>query len=273
MGCVAHRWEARRYGDLDGLELVEVEVDPPEPGPGRGDDRGPRGRHEPGRLQGGARGQRPSRAPAAGRLRGRRRDHRRSGRTPRSAPAGEVGDEVLAFRIAGGYASAVTVPAKDVFAKPAALDFPEAANLLLVGATAADMLRRVPVGAARRCSCTARPAASGSASCSRLGCSACARSAPPASAASTTVRRFGGVPVAYGAGPGRPGPRGGTRRRRRRARHGRHRRGGRRLAGAGRDRRRSSRSPRPGAREDDGFRAVGGRQPDSTAFRDRRPAG
>jgi NADPH:quinone reductase-like Zn-dependent oxidoreductase len=54
---------------------------------------------------------------------------------------GAVGDEVLAFRVAGGWASELTVPAADVFAKPAALGFPEAANLLLAGTTAADMLR------------------------------------------------------------------------------------------------------------------------------------
>src|SRR4029078_2378470 len=53
---------------------------------------------------------------------------------------GRVGDEVLAFRISGGYAEQVTVPAAAVFAKPAALDHPAAANLLLAGATAAEML-------------------------------------------------------------------------------------------------------------------------------------
>jgi NADPH:quinone reductase-like Zn-dependent oxidoreductase len=46
---------------------------------------------------------------------------------------GKVGDEVLAFRISGGYATALTVAAKDVFAKPANLSFEQAANLLLVG--------------------------------------------------------------------------------------------------------------------------------------------
>src|SRR4051794_1260731 len=56
-----------------------------------------------------------------------------------------VGDAVLSFRVRGGYASAITVPAKDVFAKPDALDFPQAANLLLAGCTAADMLRVVAV--------------------------------------------------------------------------------------------------------------------------------
>lgn len=55
----------------------------------------------------------------------------------------EVGDEVLAFRVTGGWASALTVPAADVFAKPASLSFPEAANLLLAGTTASEMLHVV----------------------------------------------------------------------------------------------------------------------------------
>lgn len=59
---------------------------------------------------------------------------------------GAVGDAVLAFRVSGGYATALTVPAADVFAKPANLDFPQAANLLLAGATAAEMLHEVRVG-------------------------------------------------------------------------------------------------------------------------------
>lgn len=58
---------------------------------------------------------------------------------------GAVGDEVLAFRTpGGGYTSLITLPARDVFAKPASLDFPAAANLLLAGTTALDMLRIVP---------------------------------------------------------------------------------------------------------------------------------
>jgi NADPH:quinone reductase-like Zn-dependent oxidoreductase len=60
---------------------------------------------------------------------------------------GAIGDEVLAFRIAGGYASSLTVPAKDVFAKPANLSFPEAANLLLAGATASEMVHVTGVSA------------------------------------------------------------------------------------------------------------------------------
>lgn len=60
---------------------------------------------------------------------------------------GTVGDEVLAFRISGGYSTEVTVPAADVFAKPATLDFAQAANLLLAGSTAAEMLHVTGVSA------------------------------------------------------------------------------------------------------------------------------
>src|SRR5207244_3988420 len=51
-----------------------------------------------------------------------------------------VGDAVIVFQVTAGYATAVTVPAGDVFAKPAGLSFPEAANLLLAGTTAAEMV-------------------------------------------------------------------------------------------------------------------------------------
>jgi NADPH:quinone reductase len=51
-----------------------------------------------------------------------------------------LGDEVVAFQIADGYSSAVNAAAQDVFAKPPALSFPQGANLLLVGTTAAETL-------------------------------------------------------------------------------------------------------------------------------------
>ena len=53
---------------------------------------------------------------------------------------GAIGDEVVAYQVDGGYATALTVPASDVFAKPPALTFAEAANLLLAGTTAAELL-------------------------------------------------------------------------------------------------------------------------------------
>src|SRR3954466_2960070 len=57
-----------------------------------------------------------------------------------------VSDEVLAFRVNGGWATELTVPARDVFAKPASLSFDEAANLLLAGCTASEMLHVTGVG-------------------------------------------------------------------------------------------------------------------------------
>ena len=66
--------------------------------------------------------------------------------TELASGGGAVGDEVLAFRISGGYAESVTVPARAVFAKPASLDFPQAANLLLAGTTAAEMLHVTGAG-------------------------------------------------------------------------------------------------------------------------------
>ena len=59
--------------------------------------------------------------------------------------AAAVGDEVIAFQILGGYASALNVRASDVFAKPDTLDFAQAANLLLAGTTAAELLATADV--------------------------------------------------------------------------------------------------------------------------------
>ena len=58
----------------------------------------------------------------------------------------EPGDEVLAYRVAGAYASQVVVPAKDVFRKPPTLPFDQAAGLLLTGVTAVHALEKVHVG-------------------------------------------------------------------------------------------------------------------------------
>jgi NADPH2:quinone reductase len=113
---------------------------------------------------------------------------------------GAVGDEVLAFRVSGGYASALTVPAKDVFAKPANLGFPEAANLLLAGATAAEALAVV---GAKRGETIVVHGASGAVGTSilqqarELGVRVIGTSSE---ARFDAVREFGGVPVQYGEG-------------------------------------------------------------------------
>lgn len=113
---------------------------------------------------------------------------------------GAVGDPVVAFRITGGYATEVTVPAKDVFAKPARLSDEEAANLLLVGTTAAQMLHVTDV---RPGETILVHGASGAVGVSILQQAADlgARVIGTASEASfARVRRFGGLPVAYGPG-------------------------------------------------------------------------
>lgn len=57
-----------------------------------------------------------------------------------------VGDEVIAFRISGAYAGEVVVPASAVVRKPVALDWPQAAGLMLTGATAVHLLTATGVG-------------------------------------------------------------------------------------------------------------------------------
>ena len=111
-----------------------------------------------------------------------------------------VGDEVLAFRISGGWATDVTVAARDVFAEPSALSFGEAANLLLAGCTAAEMLHVTGVGAGDT---ILVHGASGAVGVSVLQQAAMlgARAVGTASRGGfASVSRFGGLPVAYGDG-------------------------------------------------------------------------
>ncbi len=111
-----------------------------------------------------------------------------------------VGDEVLAFRISGGWATEVTVAARDVFAKPASLSFGEAANLLLAGCTASEMLHVTGVGEGDT---ILVHGASGAVGVSVLQQAALlgARVVGTASEGSfDVVSRYGAVPVTYGDG-------------------------------------------------------------------------
>ncbi|MFZ2238265.1 MAG: NADP-dependent oxidoreductase [Gordonia amarae] len=113
---------------------------------------------------------------------------------------GAVGDEVLAFRVSGGYATALTVPADKVFAKPATLDFPEAAGLLLAGATAADLLRVARVTNGDTILLHAASGAVGVAVLQlahRIGATVIGTAGPTRLA---RVEQFGGIAVPYGDG-------------------------------------------------------------------------
>jgi NADPH2:quinone reductase len=116
-----------------------------------------------------------------------------------SGPAA-LGDEVIAFQILGGYASALKINAADVFAKPAALDWPEAANLLLVGTTAAEMLDAANV---RGGDVVLLHGASGAVGTSVLQQARLMDVAVIGTASETNfdlVSRYGGTPIAYGDG-------------------------------------------------------------------------
>lgn len=111
-----------------------------------------------------------------------------------------IGDEVIAFRVRGGYATELTIPAEKAFAKPRTLTHAAAANLLLAGTTAAEMLH---VTGAKAGETIILHGASGAVGVSVLQ-QAAHRGIRVIGTASQArfdeVRRFGGVPVQYGPG-------------------------------------------------------------------------
>lgn len=113
---------------------------------------------------------------------------------------GAVGEEVLAFRVRGGYATSLTVPARDVYLKPASLGWGEAANLLLAGTTASEMLHVTSVSGGET---ILVHGASGAVGVSVLQQAALIGTRVIGTASETNfdiVRGFGGEPVAYGDG-------------------------------------------------------------------------
>jgi NADPH:quinone reductase-like Zn-dependent oxidoreductase len=197
---IARAAVAAAYGGPDQLEVREVEVPAPEAGEVTIEVRAAGLNPVDFKLISGVRGADPDALPLPVGLEVAGVLSAIGPRTQIASGGGEVGDEVLAFRVSGGYSSALTVAAADVFAKPATLDFPEAANLLLVAGTAVDMLRVVPAQAGTT---VVIHGASGA-----VGVSLLQQLAPLGVRAIGTaspgnfdeVRRFGGEPVTYGDG-------------------------------------------------------------------------
>jgi NADPH2:quinone reductase len=139
----ARRWIATGFGGSEMLEEIEVEL--PDPAPGEVTIEVLAAGMNPADYKHFAAGQDPKLLPltigyeVAGVIVALGPD------TEIASGGGTVGDEVVAFRVSDGYSSALNAPAADVFAKPATLTFPQAANLLLVGATAADTLDAVGI--------------------------------------------------------------------------------------------------------------------------------
>jgi NADPH:quinone reductase len=138
MSLTARKWVAVDFGGPEVLRDIEVDV--PDPGPGQVTIDVRAAGINPADAKHIAPGQDPKLLPlsvgyeVAGVVTAFGPD------TELASGGGEVGDQVVAFMVDGGYTTAITVSASDVFAKPAMLSFPEAANLLLVGTTAADLL-------------------------------------------------------------------------------------------------------------------------------------
>lgn len=138
MSLTARKWVAVDFGGPEVLRNVEVDV--PDPGPGHVTIDVRASGMNPADAKHIAPGQDPKLLPlsvgyeVAGVVTALGPD------TELASGAGAVGDHVVAAMVDGGYATAITVPASDVFAKPTTLTFPQAANLLLVGITAADLL-------------------------------------------------------------------------------------------------------------------------------------
>ena len=195
---MAQHWVATRYGTLDGLELREVT--PPAPGPGEVTIEVRAAGMNPADFKRVLTGTDDSLLPApigfevAGVL-----TALGEGTEIASGPA-SVGDAVLAFRISGGYASALTVPAKDVFAKPAGLGFPEAANLLLAGATAAEMLAVTHASGGETILVHGASGAVGVSVLQQARRHGVQVIGTAGEHSFDVVRRFGGTPVRYGEG-------------------------------------------------------------------------
>jgi NADPH:quinone reductase len=111
-----------------------------------------------------------------------------------------VGDEVIAYRIAGAYAADVTVPGASVLPKPSTLSFEEASGLMLTGVTAAHALTVTGVGAGDT---VLIHGASGGVGLMAIQLAADAGARVIGTAGESgraLVRDFGAEPVAYGAG-------------------------------------------------------------------------
>lgn len=138
----AQRWQARGSAGVADLEFVETELDAP--GPGEVIIRAQAAGVNPADLK---HAQRATAFPwplgyeVAGEI------VALGPHTQLASGGGRLGDAVMAFRVRGGFATALRVPARDVFARPASLAVTDAATMLLAATTAADMLRAVRVGA------------------------------------------------------------------------------------------------------------------------------
>jgi NADPH:quinone reductase len=195
---MARQWLAHRPGGLEVFELVEVEVSPP--GPGEVTVRVRAAGLNPADAKHVAQGLRPNDFPrpvgyeVAGVVTAIGPD------TELASGGGAVGDEVLAFRVRGGWTTELTIPARDVFAKPPSLSFEQAANLLLAGTTAAEMLHLTHPNEGETALVHGASGAVGVMLLQQAALRGIRVVGTASPARFEVVRRYGGEPVAYGDG-------------------------------------------------------------------------
>jgi NADPH:quinone reductase len=198
MSGKARKWIAVQFGGPEALRAIEVDV--PEPGPGHVTIDVRAVGMNPADAKHIAPGQDPGLLPLSMGFEVAGVATALGPGTEFASGGGAVGDEVVASRVAGGYATALTAQASSVFAKPAPLSFAEAANLLLAGTTAAELLH---ASGARAGETVLLHGAAGAVGSSVLQ-QARLLGVRVVGTASTGnfgfVTRFGGVPVEYGPG-------------------------------------------------------------------------
>jgi NADPH:quinone reductase-like Zn-dependent oxidoreductase len=111
-----------------------------------------------------------------------------------------TGDEVVAFRVVGGYADRVVAHASDVFAKPEGLSWEQASGLMLTGVTAAHLLHATDVRAGQTVLVHGASGGVGTMAVQLLVARGARVVGTAAPARHDDVRRLGADPVAYGPG-------------------------------------------------------------------------
>jgi NADPH2:quinone reductase len=111
-----------------------------------------------------------------------------------------VGNEVIGFRVSGGYSEEVTVAAASVLPKPAGLSFEQAAGLLAVGVTAEHLVQAAGVGAGDRVIVHGASGGVGSIAVQLAVLRGAVVVGTASAANQELVRALGATPVEYGVG-------------------------------------------------------------------------
>jgi NADPH:quinone reductase len=194
----ARRWVAKDFGGPEVLKEIVVEL--PEPGPGEATVEVRAAGMNPADYKHFGPGQDRSLLPltigyeVAGVIVALGPD------TEIGSGGGSPGDEVVVFQVGDGYSSALNARAADVFSKPPALTFPQAANLLLVGTTAAETLHVVGLSAGETVLVHGAAGGVGTSVIQQAGVLGATVIGTAAESDFDTVRGFGATPVAYGPG-------------------------------------------------------------------------